>query len=75
MTDPDGDRVGLACKNKKGEYTLLTGNEGAAILLDYIIKERKRKDEMPKDPVVYNTVVSSALGAEICAHYGVRFME
>ena len=72
MTDPDGDRVGLACKNKKGEYTLITGNEGAAILLDYIIKERKRKDEMPKDPVVYNTVVSSALGAEICAHYGVR---
>lgn len=43
MTDPDGDRVGLACKNRKGEYVLLTGNESAAILLDYIISERKAK--------------------------------
>lgn len=72
MTDPDGDRVGLACKDGKGDYILITGNEGAAILLDYIIKERKRKDEMPSDPVVYNTVVSSALGREICDHYGVK---
>ena len=36
MTDPDGDRVGLACKDGKGDYTLITGNEGAAILLDYV---------------------------------------
>ena len=72
MTDPDGDRVGLACKDGKGDYTLITGNEGAAILLDYILSERIRKKEMTKDPVVYNTVVSSSLGREICDHYGVR---
>ena len=72
MTDPDGDRVGLACKDGKGGYTLITGNEGAAILLDYILSERIRKKEMTKDPVVYNTVVSSSLGREICDHYGVR---
>ena len=72
MTDPDGDRVGLACKDGKGDYTLITGNEGAAILLDYVLSERIRKKEMTKDPVVYNTVVSSSLGREICDHYGVR---
>ena len=72
MTDPDGDRVGLACKNKKGEYVLLTGNESAAILLDYIISERIKKGTLPKDPVVYNTVVSSSLGREICDSYGVK---
>lgn len=72
MTDPDGDRVGLACKNRKGEYVLLTGNESAAILLDYIISERKAKGTLPKDPVVYNTVVSSMLGKEICDNYGVK---
>ena len=72
MTDPDGDRVGLACKDGKGGYTLITGNEGAAILLDYILSERIRKKEMTKNPVVYNTVVSSSLGREICDHYGVR---
>lgn len=72
MTDPDGDRVGLACKDGKGDYILITGNEGAAILLDYVLSERIRKKEMTKDPVVYNTVVSSSLGREICDHYGVR---
>ena len=72
MTDPDGDRVGLACKNRKGEYVLLTGNESAAILLDYIISEKLKKDEKLDNSVVYNTVVSSSLGAKICEHYGVR---
>lgn len=72
MTDPDGDRVGLACKNRKGEYVLLTGNESAAILLDYIISERRAKGTLSKDPVVYNTVVSSMLGKEICDNYGVK---
>lgn len=72
MTDPDGDRVGLACKNKKGEYVLLTGNESAAILLDYIISEKLKKGENLDNSVVYNTVVSSSLGAKICEHYGVR---
>lgn len=72
MTDPDGDRVGLACKNRKGEYVLLTGNESAAILLDYIISEKLKKGEKLDNSVVYNTVVSSSLGAKICEHYGVR---
>lgn len=72
MTDPDGDRVGLACKNRKGEYVLLTGNESAAILLDYIISEKLKKGEKLDDKVVYNTVVSSSLGAKICEHYGVK---
>lgn len=72
MTDPDGDRVGLAVKNRSGEYVLLTGNESAALLLDYIIKERKAKGTLPENPVVYNTVVSSSLGKEICDSYGVK---
>lgn len=72
MTDPDGDRVGLACKNRKGEYVLMTGNESAAILLDYLIQEYIRLGKMPASPVVYNTVVSSSLGGKICDHYGVK---
>ncbi|MGN1277850.1 MAG: phospho-sugar mutase [Candidatus Onthovivens sp.] len=72
MTDPDGDRVGLACKNRKGEYVLLTGNESAALLLDYIIKERKAKGTLPASSIVYNTVVSSSLGKKICDYYGVK---
>lgn len=72
MTDPDGDRVGLACKNKKGEYVLLTGNESAAILLDYILSERKKKGFLSSNGVMYNTVVTSGIGKLIAENYGVK---
>ncbi len=72
MTDPDGDRVGLACKNKDGEYTLITGNESAAILMDYLFSEKKKKGTLSKDGIMFNTVVTSELGKEIAASYGVK---
>ena len=72
MTDPDGDRVGLACKNKDGEYTLITGNESAAILMDYLFSEKKKKGLLSKDGIMFNTVVTSELGKEIAASYGVK---
>jgi phosphoglucomutase len=71
MTDPDGDRVGLACKNKDGEYTLITGNESAAILMDYLFSEKKKKGILSKDGIMFNTVVTSELGKEIAATYGI----
>ena len=72
MTDPDGDRVGLATKLNNGEFALMTGNESAAILLDYIITHKLKKGEDLSNCVVYNTVVSSMLGKAICDYYGVR---
>ncbi len=72
MTDPDGDRVGLACKNKDGEYTLITGNESAAILMDYLFSEKKKKGTLSKDGVMFNTVVTSELGKEVAATYGIK---
>ena len=72
MTDPDGDRVGLACKNKDGEYTLITGNESAAILMDYLFSEKKKKGLLSKDGIMFNTVVTSELGKEIATSYGIK---
>ena len=72
MTDPDGDRVGLATKLGNGEFALMTGNESAAILLDYILDHKKKNGEDLSKYVVYNTVVSSMLGKAICDYYGVR---
>ena len=72
MTDPDGDRVGLAYKNHEGEYTLLTGNESAAMLLDYILDEKKKRDQLPPNGIVYNTVVTSSLGKKICEYYDIK---
>jgi len=72
MTDPDGDRVGLACKTARGQYTCLTGNESAAILMDYLFSERRAKGTLSKDGVMFNTVVTSELGKEVASAYGLK---
>ena len=72
MTDPDGDRCGLAFLSKKGEYQTLTGNQSAAMLLDYILATRKKLGLLSKDGVMYNTVVTSSLGEKVAFYYGVK---
>ncbi len=72
MTDPDGDRCGLAFLNKNGEYETLTGNQSAAMLMDYIFMVRQSRGLLHKDGAMYNTVVTSELGAKVAASYGVK---
>ena len=72
MTDPDGDRCGLAYRDRNGKYELLTGNQSAAMLMDYIFSERKKRGTLSSNGVMYNTVVTSALGKKIAASYGVK---
>ena len=72
MTDPDGDRVGLGYLASDGTYQTFTGNQSAAMLLDYILSERKKKGLLSKDGVMYNTIVTSSLGKEIASYYGVK---
>lgn len=72
MTDPDGDRCGLAYLSSKGEYKTLTGNQSAAMLMDYIFHVRQERGLLHKDGVMYNTVVTSSLGEEVASYYGVK---
>ena len=71
-TDPDCDRVGIAVKDKAGEYVLLSGNETGMLLLDYICSRRTALGRMPKDPVLVKTIVTIDMAERIAAHYGVR---
>ncbi len=68
-TDPDADRLGVACLHN-GEYILLTGNQTGAILVDYILRTRKEQGTLPKKGMVYNTIVTSELGAVIAKSFG-----
>lgn len=72
MTDPDGDRVGLGYLASDGTYQTFTGNQSAALLLDYILSERKKRGELSDNGVMYNTIVTSSLGKEIASYYGVK---
>ena len=71
-TDPDCDRVGIAVKNKAGEYELLTGNQTGMLLLDYICCQRVKHGKMPTDPVMIKTIVTMDMGEQIATHYGLR---
>ena len=75
MTDPDGDRVGLGYKAKDGSYQTLTGNQSAALLMDYIFSQKKQKGTLSKDGVMYYTIVTSSLGRDVAEHYGVKVEE
>ncbi len=70
-TDPDADRLGVAVLHH-GEYQLLTGNQTGAILVDYILRSRKEQGTLPAKGMVYNTVVTSELGAKIAKSYGMK---
>ena len=71
-TDPDCDRVGIAVKDKNGEYVLLSGNETGMLLLDYICSQRAKHGKMPNDPVMIKTIVTMDMGEQIANNYGVK---
>ncbi len=68
-TDPDADRVGVACADGD-DYTLLTGNEMGVLLLDYICKMRAERGEDLSNKVAVTTIVSSAMVDALADEYG-----
>jgi len=68
-TDPDADRVGVATRDADGEWTVLTGNQTGALLLDYILSQKAAQGTLPANGFVAKTIVTSELGALIARHY------
>ncbi|MDT8402412.1 MAG: phospho-sugar mutase [Bacteroidales bacterium] len=60
-TDPDGDRLGVAVRNRSGEFVLLNGNQTGAILTWYIISQMKEKNMLRGKEYIIKTVVTSDL--------------
>ncbi len=58
-SDPDADRVGMACKNDKGEWVLINGNQTALIFLWYIITNRKAVGKMQPTDFIVKTIVTT----------------
>ncbi|HET6871704.1 MAG TPA: phospho-sugar mutase, partial [Sporolactobacillaceae bacterium] len=68
-TDPDADRVGVVVKNQAGEYTVLTGNQTGAILLHYLLTQKKQRGELPENGIVLKTIVTSEIGRAIAESF------
>ncbi|MBB2480516.1 phospho-sugar mutase [Bacillus sp. APMAM] len=70
-TDPDADRLGVAVKDKNGEYVLLTGNQTGAILLHYLLSQKAQKGTIPVNGKVFKTIVTSEIGRKIAESYNI----
>ena len=70
-TDPDCDRVAIAVPSAGG-YVKISGNELGCLLLDYILKARQAKNDIPEGAITVRSLVSSPLADRIAAHYGVE---
>ena len=64
-SDPDADRVGMACKNDKGEWVLINGNQTCLLFLYYIITNRKKLGKMVGKEFVVKTIVTTEVIRQI----------
>ncbi|ETT75779.1 MULTISPECIES: phospho-sugar mutase [Bacillus cereus group] len=69
-TDPDADRLGVAVRNHDGEFQVLTGNQTGALMLDYLLSQKKENGTLPENGVVLKTIVTSEVGRTIAKAYG-----
>ena len=60
-SDPDADRVGMACKDDKGEWVLINGNQTCLLFLYYIITNRKAMGKMTGKEFIVKTIVTTEL--------------
>ena len=73
-TDPDCDRVGIACMTDNG-LRLLNGNQIGSILLHYILSQKKERGELPANAAAVTTIVSTEMARAIAEDYGVKLIK
>lgn len=71
-TDPDADRIGLAVRDKSGEYILLNGNQTGAVIVNYILQHWKDNQLFKGNEITVKTIVTSELLKDISEYYGVK---
>ncbi len=71
-TDPDADRLAIVCRNDKGEWQILNGNQTACMFYWYTIKNKKALGQLKPTDFMVKTIVTSELIAKIAAKNGVE---
>jgi phosphoglucomutase len=71
-TDPDADRIGIAYKDKKGNYINLSGNQIGCILEYYLVSQLREKGDLPKNGVIIKSIVSTDLVDRIADDFNVN---
>lgn len=74
-SDPDADRLGIAVKNDRGEWTLVTGNQTAMMFTYYILRRKKERGELSKKEFMVKTIVTTEMIKKICDNFGVMLID
>ena len=74
-SDPDADRVGMACKDNKGEWVLVDGNQTCMLFLYYIIKNRLAQGQMQGNEFIVKTIVSTELIRKFADKLGIEMLD
>jgi len=74
-TDSDADRLGVAVRNSVGDYVVLTGNQMGALMVHYLLTQKKEQGALPVNGVVIKTIVTSEIGRAIAADFGIDTLD
>ena len=74
-TDPDCDRIGVVIKNDASESIVLTGNMVGVLITDYLIKQNKSNNTMPKNPAIISTIVSTDMTKAIAEKNNITYID
>jgi len=74
-TDPDADRIGVGVKDLEGNYILLNGNQTAALLTYYLIKQWQAKGKLTGNEFIVKTIVTSELISDIAKGANVEYFD
>lgn len=74
-TDPDSDRIGVALRNKKGEYVLLNGNQTLVLLMSYQLTRWAELGRLDGSEYVVKTIVTSLMANAVADHFKVKCFE
>ena len=74
-SDPDADRVGMACKDDKGEWVLINGNQTCLIFLYYIIKNRIAMGKMKGNEFIVKTIVTTELIKSVADKNNIKMLD
>ena len=74
-TDPDSDRIGVVVRNSEGDYIVLNGNQTGTILCEYILRNMKKKEILPKKASVVKTIVTTEMVKAVSENYGAELVD
>ncbi|APZ49409.1 phosphoglucomutase [Jeotgalibaca sp. PTS2502] len=74
-TDPDADRLGAAVRRQDGEYEVISGNQIASLMVDYLLLAKQESNTLPDNAVVLKSIVSSEFPTVIAESYGAKMVD